>query len=213
MTTPLVSLADFKAWGRGVVDLVADETASLALLAASEFIEARTGRAFAEAAYTATLDGDAASGRFGEILLLPRGRQPIFNETGKLVAVTENGTALTVASGYSTTADVIVKGVGLDVRPSLIRRVAARPLLVGTAFETMLGYWAPGVQNIVVTYTAGAATIPSDVQIATCDLAALFIKSPSMIGKTSAAKGGHSVSVDKELPASVLRVIEARKVL
>lgn len=215
MTTPLATRAVLEAWAEGKLDGATDAVLERCLLAATVYFEQQTSRVFAKpgSAYSTVLNGNDADGKLGEILLLPRGHRPVIHSTPDFVTVTENGVSLTVAIGYSTTADVIVEHANEDKRARLIRRPTVRPMLAYDQFVEKLGYWAPGIQNITASYYAGYASgsIPEDVEQAVCEIALLLYRNPNLVGVASKGRAGHSAALTKELPPTVVAVIAARR--
>lgn len=100
----------------------------------------------ADTQFARTTVVDTLSGR-GEVSI-SLSRRPVVSVT----TVTENGTALTSGTGYTT-----------DLRWGRLFRQA------GTYTDYC---WAVGRRNIAVTYVAGYATIPTQVRNATLDLLA-----------------------------------------
>lgn len=167
--------------------------AAAAIEAASADIVERTRRAFIKEAITVTADGDRSDGRNGQVVKLPYG--PV--DTTAAVTVTEDGTALTVATAYSTTADVVVDGV----KGWLHRRPGVLPL---TSRRSSVLSWAEGVMNIVVTCTVGDADdetgVAPPVKQAVCELAWLYMTQRP--GTTSTSRRGLSASWSGQLSAS-----------
>ncbi len=96
---------------------------------------------------------------------------------------------------------------GLAVPP------APSPLAAGFAFSpTMLylqGYcFTPGVQNVVVAYTAGYAATPPELEQACIELVALRYKERDRIGHVSKGVSGETVTfAQKDMPPDVATLL------
>jgi uncharacterized phiE125 gp8 family phage protein len=81
-------------------------------------------------------------------------------------------------------------------------RVAGRKLLLNTSV------FAPGVGNVTVTYQAGYATTPPDLEQAVIELISLRYKERDRIGHTSKTLAGETVAFFiGDMPASVKTVL------
>ena len=209
MSDPLVDVVYVRNWARGKLQGALDPGLSETILAAGAWFERAVGRSFLKRTYTTLLDGSRSSGTVGAVLYLPREHTPVIHSGAELVTVTENGQARTVALGYSTTADVIVVGANERKRCKLLRSPRSYPSLVGEAFEAAVGYWAPGYQNIAVTYKAGysEAEIPDDVKLAVAEITTKMYMEPVKVSKSSSARGGAAVSFLDELSAQTRETI------
>jgi hypothetical protein len=129
------------------------------------------------------------------------------------ITVTEDGTALVVAVGYSTTADVILRNAN-DPRQrlALVRRGTSPQNLLADSPATP--GWAGGVQNIAVTLKAGPATgtAPADLVQAAYELAYLFYDDPTRVGKSSSSRAGASITVERDLSKIAQMAIASRAV-
>jgi len=182
---PLVTAAEVKGWvaGDGVTTItgVNDTVLDACIAAAGEEIIQESSRIWEKATISEFLDGDAAAGSCGEILLLRR--FPV-SYPADAVTVTENGIALVVAQGYSPTADMLVKNAGLEERCRLLRQNTS---LYGIG-------WAPGVQNITVGYSAGftAGSIPERIKYVAKELSWLYYQEGRKVGVDNVAQAGSS---------------------
>jgi hypothetical protein len=182
----LATSADLSKW----VDIgggTAPEDIELCMQAATLNMIRRTGRDFERKAITETRHGSRADGASGEILRLSAAHAPI--DLTVAPTVTENGVALTVASSYSASAQVLVdageRNGALPGLPRLIRQGVA---------------WALGTNNIVVTWTGGfAAPYPVDLIRCCTYLGWDISKTPTRMNKSSrSASQGGSTSFDPE---------------
>jgi hypothetical protein len=186
---PLVTKQEVKDWvvgdGVGSVTGVSDPVLDACIAAAGELIIAETSRIWEKASFTERFNGDSALGKLGELLVLKR-----FPVTfpADAITVTESGTALTVAQGYSTSAGVIVEDAAVENRCSLIR-------VSGGARMS----WLAGVQNIVVTYSAGFATLPEGCKQAAKELSWLCYTQGRKSGVESVSQAGSSRSLISQL--------------
>jgi len=146
------------------------------IAAAGDAIVDYTSRVWEKTPITEYFDGDRAAGVRSQILILKR--FPVFYAPpGDNITVTENGLALVVGQGYTTTADVIVKNVGLESHARLIRTC---------------GSWACGVQNILVTYPAGFASVPVRISQVAEELAWLMFLEGRKVGLAAATNLNNS---------------------
>ena len=140
--------------------------------------------------FVARFSGSDTLGKAGEILELHHGHRNVVHPTG--FSVTENGTALTTATAYSTTAQVMVIGAGsLDTYVRLIRQSDS---------------WSSGIQHVAVTYTFGfdgadasVPAVPDDIQQLANEIALLAFRSKKWLGTASVAKEGFSQTYEKQL--------------
>ncbi len=211
MSTDLfVSIDQVKEWAPAQSDENDDVLAALAE-AASSYIARRTRRRVAPtAAEVETHDGDSrrVRGRSREILYLDW--NPIL--VPSTLTVTENGTALVVAQGYSTTADVILKpDEGVLVRRPTFQSSGPVP-----SRNRSTG-WAAGVQNLVVTYRGGydstalpAAkdSIPSDLVLVGREIVQTFFRESRRGGRTTVNRAGQSTNFDRDLTPMATRILD-----
>lgn len=70
------------------------------------------------------------------------------------------------------------------------------------------GWFPRGFGNIVITYTAGFATIPADLAQAVCELVGLRFRELDRIGYNSKSLAGETVSFNvKDMPASTKMIL------
>src|SRR5207245_11182832 len=106
------------------------------------------------------------------------GRQKLFSDvrpvaTSPLPVVTENGTPLVVAFGYSPGADVT-----FEPASGTFYRLTG-PAMLMTRWPGVAGRWAQGIQNVGLTYTGGyvPAAMPEDLKLLAKYITAVFWKS------------------------------------
>jgi len=83
-----------------------------------------------------------------------------------------------------------------------------------TAIVMINGYIVPkGYQNIKLTYTAGYATIPSDLEMACLWLVRYYfsMRQNQMIGKTTSSKGDESSSWTQAMPEEIREILAKYK--
>lgn len=191
LTVPDAVQAWWHASGVSAVDSLAPERVpelERCCRAASKWIEAAVGFEIEKVTGRVLyLDGERASGRYGDTLELPHGHRMV-----TVSAITEDGAALTLATGYSTSANVIVAGNASERTWVRLRRRDQS--------------WSQGVQNVSVTYTfgfdgadSGTPTVPAWIQQLANEVALLMFLSPNWIGKASMAADGVSMTWEKNL--------------
>lgn len=181
-TADLTTLAILKSWADPNIDSARDDELNECIDRASAWIQQQACWDIGlTAARTLYFDGDEIR---GPILFLPSRYRYVLSST--MPTVTEDGSALTVAQGYSTTADVIA--IGLDERHAQVR------------FKRY-GSWSSGIQNIVVTFLSGyaAGSAPDDIIALANEVAWLYFKAPQWIGRSTMTKAGHNVTFEKQL--------------
>lgn len=196
----LVTVADLASWTDQEIASARQAEASRCCAAAQAWLAGVTGRPIeVGAAQVHYFDGRNAGGRYRDELWLPSELRPVIHTGGDLVTVTEDGAAVTVAIGYSTSAGAILKHANLDRRACLVRRDQS---------------WASGIQNIAVTCKAGwsTATLPSHVFELILELALLFFREPQWLGSSSKAKAGSAVTIMRALSPGALGAFESLKV-
>ena len=204
--------AELKTWQRQRLDSADADLLTRLLNAATDYIVERTGQLWSKAAHTRYFDGSNADGRYRDLVIVPRPYIPGWYDGGSDdVVVTENGTALTVAVGYTTSADVLISYANDAKRRMRLRRRGTNPANLLADAPTTPG-WATGYQNIAVTLNAVADGAPADLVQAAYALAALFHDDPSRLGKTSSSKAGSAASFEGDLPLLYRRAIESRAV-
>ena len=111
------------------------------------------------------------------------------------------------ASPVVAVQSVNVDGVEIPPRPNWDGEgfvvQGDRVRLVGSVFSC-------GVSNVVVTYTAGWAVVPDDIQGAVCELAAMKYRQRDSIGVFSRAVVGQEQTMYQtaSLPVQIQRVID-----
>lgn len=195
---PIVDVATVKGWS-SAQDNVEDDELMRLIAASSAWLEGHTGRVLRPPAgnITTYLDGsgERVNGRWNEILHLPSA--PAVSVT----SITENGIARTFASGYTTTADVVV--VLEDAK--LVRRAGVQA--VADSGLPGIG-WAEGIQNIAVVWQPGYASVPQDIAQACVELTWLIYRESTRQGRESMSRGGMSISFVRELSPFVADVVE-----
>ena len=189
MATDLTTTAILKAWASPDLDSSRDAELALCVTRASVWVEEQSSWVIGTVTYTAkAFDGDEIR---GPNLFLPTRHRYVATPS----AITENGTALTIATGYDTSADVIATGL-------LDRNEQAR--------LQRRGSWSAGLQNIAVTYVAGyaAGSIPADIEQLANEVAWIFFKAPMSIGRSTVTKAGHAATIDKALTPLSLMTLE-----
>jgi hypothetical protein len=193
----LITLEEFKSYlGPDVKKSSQNDTELSAHVAsASDWVRDEINRDMDERAYTEVLDGNNQQ-------MIQLAHEPI--KLSVVPVVVENGVALVVAFGFSSSADVVVKPGTLAPRESAYLARVMGPSAPITPAYAQPGRWAPGFQNITVTYTAGfdAASMPPAIKGLTKYIAARFWKEADRkeIGIARRATGGRSVDYAKDLP-------------
>jgi len=192
----LCTVADVQALvaGDGISTPVVDSALLTSCIAvAGELIVEETARIWEKAtSLTEYFDGDSADGKCLDILK-PRRFPLYYAPPGDPITVTENGIALVVAQGYTTSADVIVKGVGLEFKGSLIRRNQS---------------WAAGRQNIVAIYNAGFTAVPGRINFVARELSWLCYQQGRKIGVDQVSESGSSRHLITQLSKASQRILE-----
>jgi hypothetical protein len=199
---PIVDLQQVRSWSAAQTEAEDDVLARL-VVAASDWLEGETARVFVPpvADVTIYLDGSGGkvAGRCDEVLYLP------FRPVASVTSVKENGIALTLAAGYTTTADVVkVLDDGKLVRRAT--QTAVEPVGYGPSAG-----WAPGVQNIEVAYKPGYAVVPTDVEQACVELTWLMYRESRRQGRESMSRSGMSINFVRDLAPVVADVVERYK--
>lgn len=186
----LVSLDEVKKYLR--LGKTSEHDAELAAIipAVSEDVRRYTGFDWDLRSYTERRDGQNVRG----LLALKGGLPgpPIVSVEG----VTENGTALVVATAYSTSADVVV-----DLERGWFYRQG--------------DLWSPGLLNVVLSYTTGyaVASIPADIKLPVKYACGVFLKhiDSKWIGIKSRNAGQGSVTIVDELPDMYRGMLDRRR--
>ncbi len=194
----IVDLQQVRSWSAGQTEAEDDVLARL-IVAASDWLEGETSRVFVSPVSDVTIfldgSGSKVTGRYDEVLYLP------FRPVVSVTSVKENGLALTLASGYTTTADVVKV---LD-DGKLVRRPTQ------AAVDTTSVGWAAGVQNLEVAYKPGYAVVPTDVEQACVELTWLMYRESRRQGRESMSRGGMSINFVRDLAPVVADVVERYK--
>lgn len=108
-------------------------------------------------------------------------------------------------------ASLTIDGKTIPVRPS--------PTAYGFTFDDYLikltGYeFTEGVDNVQVTYTAGLASTPYDIEQACVEAVSLRYKAKDRLGVTSKSLAGESISfTNDDFPDYVTRVLDQYKMV
>ena len=102
-------------------------------------------------------------------------------------------------------ASVTINGTAIPARNS--------PTSSGFAFDQQLLYlcgytFTRGVQNVVVQYTAGFASVPTDIEQAVLELIALRYVNKDRVGVSSKALAGEQISWFHNAPTDVMDVLD-----
>jgi len=199
----LVSLDEVKKFLRLGKTSEHDQELTAIIPAVSEDIRSYTGFDWDERTYTELRNGNGQAA----LTALKAGRPgpPIASVT----SVKENGVLLTVATGYSTTADVIVDLVrGVFTR----RQGSTTP---GTGGWPTPGRWSEGVLNLELVYQAGdvIASIPADIKLPAKYVCGVFLKhvDSKWIGIQSRSAGQGNTTLVDELPAMYRSMLDGRR--
>ncbi len=176
----IVTLKEFKAYlGREILEDSEGEPAlGIFLTAAQDMIRAECGlpgipQNFDQRALT----NEYHSGRKGQVHLFSNQR-PV--AVSPLPTLSENGTDLVVAAGYSSTAHVVFDPeTGIFTRQPIGQVCAPPQPSDPCSCPSKQGLWAEGNNNIVLkTYTGGyaAASMPADLKLLIQYTAAFVMK-------------------------------------
>lgn len=150
----------------------ADDTRITACLTrASAYIESATGRTFASTIYT----NEIYDGTGRDTLLLRN--YPVIT----LSQVLENGAALTIGTSYTSGTDIV-----LEAEIGRLNRL----------FWVFLAY----PKYYSVTYTAGYATVPEDIQEIAIELTLLMLKEKDRAGIIQHNTGAMTSIYTRKLP-------------
>jgi len=192
-----ITNADVTDWAPGPFTGLDADVLTACVEAACRAIEEFTGRLFTPTTGRVRyFDGDTAYGKTQHLLVLEPSDAPVRTVT----TVQENGSTLSVASGYST-AQVLTRNLGLEEPCYLVRQDGHTTIA-----------WAAGVQNIRVVYDCGPADLASVHPVAihaAKELSWLMFKEGRRTGVLATAKGGGGGTYLKDLPASTLRALQA----
>ena len=187
----LAAYTDIESWIGKTLDSGRQAEATASIAFAQGWIANQAGmRSLEKEAAAVTTYFDGGQDTVSADLWLPMDMRPVWHTGSDLVAVTENGTSLTVAIGYSTTAGVTLRGVNSMSRVRLSR--------VGGWF------WNYSIANNVsvackcgfdTTTTASTNPVPTDVKRLVVEVAWLSLNGSARTGKQSVSKAGTSVSI------------------
>ena len=204
----LTSPVDVAAWAKQTVKDEYQAALQSAIDAAGSMLETLTNRVLIRATKTVYFDGKRALGNSDELWLDP-GHRPVLHTGSDLVTVSVNGSSLTVAASYSTTAGVMLVGANEDSPCRLIRQ---------------FGPWTTGIRNIVVSYKCGFQTdpaltatdtfpVPSNIKQLANEMSWLVFNSASLLGKQNVSHAVAAVTLSNELSPYGKAVLEAITVL
>jgi hypothetical protein len=176
-----------------------DEELADVIAGVSEAVRSETGRDFALAgtAYTEHKNGN-------ETRALRVLQPPMLSAA--TTTVRENGTLLVVASGYSTSAGVVV-----DLPNGILYRQSGTSDTIGGS--RIPSTWAKGKQNIEVVYQSAWTAVPADIK-ALCRYAVGFewnMADRKVIGIQSRSSGQSNTSFLEELPKHFRRTLDRYK--
>lgn len=187
--------ADFDSWAKKSISADAQAELVDSVSYAQSWIANQAGLRSLEKETTAvTTYFDGGTDTYRDELWLPMDHRPMWHTGSDLMTVTENGTALTAAIGYSTTAGVVLEGVNTFQRVRMSR----------------LGWWSwtyGGRNNIAVTSkcgfdgssTATTNPLPPDVKRLVMEVAWLMFNSAGRIGINNTSKAGSSADIVNDL--------------
>lgn len=173
--TLLCQLADVKLY-IGATDTSTDSVITALITNASAFIERFCNRTFAVTAYTETRNG---------------------NNRPRMML---NNAPITAVTGLAIDSVTIPASTGVGV-PGYTFDEHSIYLRPGGAYNT----FCRGVQNVVVSYSAGFAAVPSDIAQACIELIAFKLAKRSRLDKKSETLGTQqTISFDtSDMPAAV----------
>ena len=203
----LVSQADIEAWVGTAIDAGRTVAIAQAITSAQSWIARQVGiRSLEKEANAVTVFLDSANADNETDLWFPPEVRPFWHSGTDLVTVSESGVSLTVASGYSASADILIRGanslnVGMLYRPAWAPEGKGYGRL-NVAVSCKVGFGAVGAANLAV---------PEDVRLLIMEVAWLFFTLPSSIGRSSVSKAGTSQAFDGELSPQALSTMEMLK--
>lgn len=200
----LITLDEAKEYLGFAEDDEHDDILLLFLKAGSDVFRSITGLNWDQRGYTETRSGKGT--RSIRVRQRPIAATP-------LPTATENGTTLTVAVGFSTTADVVVELGDEDTPGAFHRRTG--PTVVAPPVALVPGVWAPGVLNIVLGYTGGfaVADVPEDIKVFVKYATAFLWKHTDKkeIGVAQRSVGQGSTTFLEEMPKVYRDIAERRR--
>lgn len=191
----LAAYTDIEAWIGKTFDSSRQAEVTNCIAFAQSWIANNAGLRSLEkesAVVTEYIDGDKLTD--SDAVWLPMSCRPAWHTGSDLVTVVENGTSLTVAIGYTTTAGVSLSGVNTFDRVRLAR-------IGGWS-------WSTGVPNNIAvamkcgfdtTTTASTNPCPVAVKRLVMDVAWNMLNSTQRTAKASQSKAGSSVSFKDDL--------------
>jgi Phage gp6-like head-tail connector protein len=199
--TDLVSLQEVKKYLRIGKTSAHDDELNAIIPAVSEDIRSYTGFDWDARTYTELRNGNGQP----SITALKAG--PPGPPITAVTSVKEDGVALTVATGYSTAADVIV-----NLERGVFTR---RPGSSNLGWPVFPGRWSEGVLNLELVYLTGYAidAIPGDIKLLAKYACAIYFKhlDAKWQGIQSRASGQGSVSIVEELPKMYRGILEGNR--
>ena len=188
--TDLTTLADVKAWlqtGQSAFPTTDDALLSRLITAVSEYIQIWLNRRIALTDYTEIRDG--TGGQRLQFACFP---------VCTVLSLTIDGIAIPPASP-----------------PSPSSRLTAGYLFSQTQLAVRGYYFVRGIQNVIVSYTAGYSTTPPEIAQACIELVALRYRERTRVGEVSKALGGgETVSyLQKDMSAAVLTLLQQYRVV
>jgi hypothetical protein len=193
-----VTVSDVDAWRGKPTEQEYQPALESAIASAVSWVERAGGRrSLDKKRITVTIDGHSAAG--SPNLWLPRDLRPVWHveDTDDVVEIVEDGSALTVAGGYSASADVRISGVNED-SPVLLYRC---------------GGWSCDRQNIVVELTVGwdgtppdaegvlpeILPMPASIRQLVIETAWLTFNSAEWVGRQNVSKAGAAITISNSL--------------
>lgn len=202
----LTTLANVKLW-LGISDSSADAILSRLITTESATFRKLAGRDFASQTYVETIDGSDPRIRRGPSPDLWTGPFPGVGGIGSGWAVNLTNWPVISVTSVVVDGDVIPAGSHSGESAQVDGWVLVdsyRIELLGASYSL-----TGGVQNIVITYVAGYATIPDDIDQAMCELVGYRYRERDRIGQRSKTIDGGSVAFMTDLvPPSVQAVID-----
>ncbi len=198
---PIGDIGRLKDWAPDQ-DALDDGLLDRMLVAATTYIEKRTGRVIVSDGADITEIHDGDGGTIGG-----RESRKLFLKMAPVVAITsitENGVVLTSTAGYNTTQDVTINLTDGELfrrtRPSIPSGLLVSP-------PTSLTGWAPGNQNISIDYQPGYTLIPDDapedLKQACYEIAWWIYKHGERLGVASKSKQSGSRSYENEMRLAI----------
>lgn len=183
----LCQLSDVKTY-LGITSSGTDQVLSALITNASSFIERYCNRAFEQASYTETRNGNGADAIYLR-------NAPIVS----VQSVSVDGVSIPAAP------DTTSYGYVFDEHKVYLRGDARVNPITPGIFAGYPPRFQRGVQNIVIAYTAGFATIPADVNQACVELVAAKLAKRDRVDKSSETLGTQQTQAYSmaDMPASV----------